>query len=296
MEPRRVLTFRAVAHARSFSAAARQLSLTQPSVSQQVAALERELGMRLLNREPGGLRLTEAGRVLLEHADVVAERLDLAGVQLGELARVERVRLRVGAFSSAMADLVPDMVASLRAVSPDVEVMVVEGNGQELTEQVRRGDLHLAVAFQDAALPRRRPGGVERRDVMREGFLLALAPDHPLAARPELRMADLAGEDWTAASADGLIVSACRTAGFEPRLVSLTRDPLAVRELVLRGLAVTLAPRWLTGGFAGVALRPIAGGGPERDIYALLPPGGRHRLAEEAYAALVTVTRAAASA
>ena len=82
MDPRRVLTFRAVAHERSFSGAARSLSLTQPAVSQQVAALEREVGARLLDREPGGLRLTAAGEVLLEHADAIAQRFELAAAQL----------------------------------------------------------------------------------------------------------------------------------------------------------------------------------------------------------------------
>ena len=77
MDPRRVLTFRAVAHQRSFSAAARALSLTQPAVSQQVAALETELGVRLIDRRPGGLELTPAGRTLLVHADALADLLQL---------------------------------------------------------------------------------------------------------------------------------------------------------------------------------------------------------------------------
>ena len=87
MDPRRVLTFRAVAHQRSFSRAARQLSLSQPSVSNQVAALERELGTRLLERRPGGLRLTPEGEILLQHADAIAERFALADAQLPPSAR-----------------------------------------------------------------------------------------------------------------------------------------------------------------------------------------------------------------
>src|SRR3954471_14280198 len=99
MDPRRVLTFRAVAHARSFTAAARALALTQPAVSQQVAGLETELGTSLLVREPGGLRLTRAGEVLLAHADVVAERLGLAATQIAELGARGRGRRRSGAVS-----------------------------------------------------------------------------------------------------------------------------------------------------------------------------------------------------
>jgi DNA-binding transcriptional LysR family regulator len=101
---------------------------------------------------------------------------------------------------------------------------------------------------------------------------------HPLAERPEVRLADLSEEDWTAALPDGLIVGACRAAGFEPNLVSITHDQLAIRALIARGLAVTLAPQLLADAFNDLVLRPIAGTGPTRDVYALLPPGGRHPL------------------
>src|SRR5215207_11167143 len=85
LDPRRLLTFREVAHRGSFSRAADALALTQPAVSQQLAALERQLGTRLLDRGPGGVAPTEAGIVLLAHADALADRLALAGSQLGEL-------------------------------------------------------------------------------------------------------------------------------------------------------------------------------------------------------------------
>src|SRR4051812_3823681 len=103
MDPRRLLTFRAVAHAASFTRAAEALALSQPSVSQQVAALETELGTRLIDRAAGGLRLTPAGTVLLTHADAIAARLELAGRQLDDVTAVERTRLRLGAFPSALA-------------------------------------------------------------------------------------------------------------------------------------------------------------------------------------------------
>src|SRR3954454_4521848 len=114
MDPRRLLAFRAVAHARSFSRAAEQMSLTQPSVSHQIALLETEIGVRLLERGRGGLRLTEAGTVLLEHADHVAWRLDLADTQLASLAGQRREHVRVGAFPTALASFMPSAVARLR--------------------------------------------------------------------------------------------------------------------------------------------------------------------------------------
>jgi DNA-binding transcriptional LysR family regulator len=277
MDPRRVLTFRAVAHQRSFSRAARELALSQPSVSNQVASLEREIGARLLKREPGGLRLTREGEILLEHADAIAERFQLAGEQLAAAAQGERARLRIGAFPTALAALVPAAIARVRLRYPDIKVTVDEG-ADDLSARVRSGELHLAVDFQDTAEPRHEPPGVERRDLFREQFRVALAPEHRLAERPEVRLADLRDEDWTAAVTDGLIVRACRAAGFDPNLVSITRDQLAIRGLVRRGLAVTLVPQLLAEPFKDLALRPIAGTGPSRDVYALLPPGGRHSL------------------
>jgi molybdate transport repressor ModE-like protein len=282
MEPRRLLTFRAVAQRRSFSQAARELSLSQPSVSQQVRALERELGTRLLDRRPGGLRLTPAGAVLLEHADAIAQRLELAAAQLAEIAASERSTLRIGAFPTALASLVPAAVARLEAA----RVIVEEGASHALAERVRSGDVHLAVTFQDAAEPRREPAGLARHDLLRETFLIALRPGHPLAGRESVALAELAGEGWTAPSADGIIVRSCRAAGFEPRIASITRDQLAIRALIERGLAVTLVPALLADAFRDMPLRPLAGASPERDVYALLPPGGRHPLAGVALDAL----------
>jgi DNA-binding transcriptional LysR family regulator len=277
MDPRRLLTFRAVAHQRSFSRAAQELALSQPSVSNQVAALEREVGVRLLAREPGGLRLTPEGAILLEHADAIAERFELAREQLARAALGHHARLRIGGFPTALAGLIPAAIDTVRLEHPGMKVMVDEGT-DDLAAGVRSGELHMAVAFQDTAEPRDEPPGLERRDLLRERFMVALAADHPLAARPTLELADLSGEDWTAARTDGLIVTACRTAGFEPHLISITRDQLAIRALIARGLAVTLAPQLLADAFSDVALRPIAGPSPTRDVYALLPPGGRHPL------------------
>lgn len=291
MDPRRVLTFRQVAHERSFSRAARTLSLTQPSVSHQVAQLERQLGGKLFERGPGGPRLTPAGEALLVHADAIAERFALAGTQLAEILRERGTRLRIGAVPSALAGLVPAALERIRAHEPDALVTVAEGTAADLPARVRSGELHLAVGFQDAARAPDRHEGLERHELLRERFLVALPPGHRLAAQERVQLADLADDDWIAASADGIIVRACRAAGFEPRLMSITRDQFAIRSLITRGLAVTLGGQLLADAFEHAAFRPIDGPAPERDVYALLPPGGRHPLAGTALAALDAAAR-----
>jgi DNA-binding transcriptional LysR family regulator len=182
-----------------------------------------------------------------------------------------------GAFPTALAGLVPSAIARLHDRYPDTKVTVDEG-GDDLPARVRAGELHLALAFQDNTLPRQQPAGLERRDLLQEQFMVALAPDHRLAQRPQVRLADLRDDDWTAATTDGLIVRACQAAGFTPNLLSITHDQLAIRALIHQGLAVTLAPQLLADAFSDLALRPIAGPSPARDVYALLPPGDRHPL------------------
>ena len=289
MDPRRLFTFRAVAHERSFSRAARELSLSQPSVSNQVGGLERQLGTRLFERGPGGLRLTHEGEILLEHADAIAERFQLAESQLTAAARAQHTRLRIGALPTALAGFVPAAIARLLIEHPDTKVTFDEGTSAELSARVAAGELDLAIAYQDTDRPRPDPPGVGRHNLLQERFMVALAPDHRLASRPKIRLAELSDEDWTASLIDGVIVRACRAAGFEPNLVSITRDQLAIRALILRGLAVTLAPELLVDPFKDLALRPIADMTVARDVYVLLPPGRRHRLLEPTLEALDTI-------
>jgi DNA-binding transcriptional LysR family regulator len=291
MDPRRVLTFRSVAHQRSFSRAARELSLSQPSVSTQVAQLERELGTKLLERGPGGLRLTPEGQILLEHADAIAERFELAEAQLATAVEHRLTRLRIGALPTALAGFVPEAIVALKQRHPDTTVTFDEGTSAELAARVASGALDLAIVYEETERALPDPPGVVRHHLLRERFMIALAVDHPLASRRQIRLADLSGEDWTAALTDGVIVRACRAAGFEPNLVSITRDQLAIRALIKGGLAVTLAPELLADAFRGVALRPIAGADLARDVYALLPPGGRHPLLEPTLEALDSLAR-----
>ena len=285
VDPRRVLTFREVARLGSFSRAAEALSLTQPAVSQQIAALERQAGAQLLERGPGGLTLTPAGALLLEHADVVADRLDLASGQLAELTGHAARELRIGAFPSALATYVPRALARLIAERPEVKADVAEGTTDELLERVRSGGVHVAVCFQDAVAPRREHEGAERVDLGEEPFAALLPLEHPLAGKGPLRMKDLADHPWVAPSREGILARAAEDAGFTAAIRYVSRDPLANRGLVAAGLAVTISPAALAAEFTGIAVEPLRDG-PKRDVYALLPASGATALARAFVAAL----------
>lgn len=281
------MTFRAVAHAQSFSRAAEQMSLTQPSVSHQVALLETEIGVRLLERGRGGLRLTDAGAVLLEHADDVAWRMQLADTQLASLVTQRREHVRVGAFPTALAGFVPSAIARLRLAHDDLRVRLGEVTPSTLEERLLSGEFDLAISYQDATAERRELRGTERIDLMQDTFLLVLPPAHRLADAPgPVALAELAEDDWIFASTEGFLVQACREAGFEPRIVATTSEPLATRGLVLRGIGVGWVPSLLVEDYSGVAIRPVKNTIRRRDIYALLPPGDRHPHARQVIDAL----------
>ena len=280
LDPRRLLTFREVARLGSFSRAAEELSLTQPAVSHQILALERQLGIRLIDRRPGGLALTAAGALLLRHADAVSGRLRLASEQLGALVAEQGRQLAIGAFPSAIATIVPQALVRIRAAQPELEVSVSEGTMEELAAAVRDGTLHLAVLFQDAAAPRRDHDDLERHDLFEEPMVAALPPRHRLAKRRRIALERLAGDPWTAPSRDGLINRTCLAAGFEPNIAFLTRDVLAIRELVASGLAVTLTGRLLAGRLEGIATPALTGNPARRTIYAIRPSTDSHPLTD----------------
>jgi DNA-binding transcriptional LysR family regulator len=280
LEPRRLLTFREVALRRSFSRAAEALSLTQPAVSQQVRALETQLGTRLIERRRGLFELTPTGELLLAHAEAVAERLRLAETQLTETRASERIRLRLGAFPSVLAGLVPAAVTRLRETTGDLELSVVEGSTTTLVEQIRDGRMHVAICFQDAAEKPRVHEATRRHDLFDEPMVVVVAPTHRLAGRKRVRLRELAREPWIAATPDGLIYRACVASGFEPRISYMTGDPLAIRALVAAGLAVSLTPRLLAPYLSGVATITVSGDAPpRRALYGLTPELAAHELA-----------------
>src|SRR3954447_4417398 len=288
MHPRRLMTFRAVAHAGSFSRAAETMSLTQPSVSHQIALLETEIGVRLLERGRGGLRLTDAGAVLLEHADQVAWRLELADTQLAALAGERREAVRVGAFPTALAGFVPAAVARLRLAHPDLRIRLGEVTPSTLDARFLAGEFDVAISYQDATTDRRELSGAERIDLMRDTFLVGLPPEHRLAgASSPISLTELAEDDWIVASKDGFLVQACRDVGFDPRIVAITIEPLATRGLILRGIGVGWVPSLLISDYSGIAIRPLKERIRRRDIYALLPPGDRHPRARQVIDAFI---------
>ncbi len=273
MDPRRLLVFREVGRAGSLAGAARALGWTQPAVSQHVRRLEADSGAALVVRAGRGVALTEAGRALLRHADAVAEHLALAEQELAALAGLVTGQVRVAAFPTAAAALLPPALADLLDRAPGLDVRFVELEPPEAEAAVRGGELDLAVVFRHALDSTPVEGDLVREPLHRHP-VLAVVP----AGRAPRDLADLAGERWIAGC------SRCRShllrcaagRGFVPDVRFATDDHVVVQRLVGRGLGVALLPSWalLASRQPEIAAVPVAGV-DERVVEVLVRPDAR---------------------
>jgi DNA-binding transcriptional LysR family regulator len=270
LDLRRLRALRAAALRGSLSAAAESLDYTQPAISQQIAALERDVGTRLLERGKRPVKLTDAGTALVAHAEAVLARLDDAEQELEEIKGLRAGRLRLASFSTALASLVPRALAVFTERHPDVRVSIVEDQLQGVIGRLGRWELDLALIYEHEALPKPQVE-LERVHLLDEQFELLLPQHHRLAGRRTLRLNQLRDETWIGGIGAYHISlhHACQEAGFEPRVAYRTDDYRAIQAFVAEGLGVAMLPRLalalMPPALARVAIRP---GPPMRRISA----------------------------
>jgi DNA-binding transcriptional LysR family regulator len=262
----------------SLAGAAAALAYTPSAVSQQVASLEREAGTTLVERLPRGARLTEAGRVLVDHAERVLAELRAAEASLASIAAGGGGRLRVGAFTTANAILVPLAVAALRARHPAVTLGLLEADLDEAFALLAARELDLAVVYEFPVVKVQPPDDVELVWLLDDPLHVAMAPSHPLAGRRRLRLADLAEHDWVQGVHRGSTIDvlprACRSAGFEPRIAFRTDDQMTVQGLVAAGVGISLAPTLILPSMRpDLVVRPIDEPALTRRVLAAVPRG-----------------------
>lgn len=235
--------FREVARQRSITGAATTLRYTQSAVSRQVAALELELGARLFDRLPRGVALTAEGACLLTHATAILDRLALARREVTAVHAGTVGVLRVGAFATADAALVPRALARFRATRPDVRLSLIEGVTGGLLAALLAGDADVVLVTADADRPFDDPRFTTHH-VLDEPVLLAVPAGHRLSAAPSARLAELASEAWIAGSPapeETLLAPSVRL-GFRPRIAFVAGEWTAKLGFVAAGLGVTLVP------------------------------------------------------
>ena len=252
LDIRRLRVLHAVSTYGSVTAAAAALGYSAPAVSQQLAALEREVGMRLTERAGRGIELTPAAAILVGHTDALLARLDAAESDLAALRDQVAGRVALAAFASAGATIVPAAWAALARSAPQVQIDLTEMEPDESLPAVLRGQADIAVAHEYDLLPRPLDLLFERRELARDPVLLAVPASSPLAGDGHGRvpLAALAGQPFLAprvnTSCAEMIQRACARAGFVPRVAARATDFAVLLSLVAAGAGLTLVPELAT--------------------------------------------------
>jgi DNA-binding transcriptional LysR family regulator len=284
-----------VAYRGSLSSAAEALSYTQSAVSQQIAALETETGMTLLERHPRGVSLTAAGQTLVGHAEGILARLETAEAALSAIAGLRGGRLRMASFPTAGSTLMPVAIAMFRSSYPEVELTLAEGEPEEIVPRLRAGELDLALLFEfpdETSLPE----DMTPMPLLEDPMYLALPREHRLAKKSKLRLEELQREAWVQTSSASPcarhVVRCCHAAGFEPSVSFESDDYQTVQGLVAAGVGVALIPELaLSVVREDIVVRALSPAPPVRQVIAATPAGAR--LVPAAPAMLAMLGRAA---
>ncbi|WP_030793307.1 LysR family transcriptional regulator [Streptomyces sp. NRRL S-920] len=235
--------FVAVAETRHFTRAAERVHVSQPSLSQQIRALERELGAELFSRARGNIALTDAGEALLPLARRILADADTARIEVQELAQLRRGRIRLGATPSVCTGLLPDVLRAFHDRHPGIQLLIEEGGSHDLVRELARGALDLALVV--LPLPSPSPA-LTTVELLREDLVVVSSPRARRLGR-SVRIADLQGERLVmfrhGYDLRELTVAACRAEGFEPEFAVEGGEMDAVLGFVRAGLGVAVVPR-----------------------------------------------------
>lgn len=300
MELHQLATFVAVADEGSFTRAADRLHVVQSAVSASVRKLERELGVTLFDRTTHRVALSDAGRVLLPEARATLAAAASAREAIEQVRGGLRGTVSMGTMQgqATRAVGITAALADFRASHPGVEVRVRHGGGSaDMADAVRDGRLDLAVV----SLPDRRPHGLERRLLASEPIALAVAPDHPLARRRQVALAELRDEpfvDLPPGWGTRMTVDrAFAAAGIERTIAYEVNDTTAVAEFVAHGLAVSLMPPPHAVAAAGeIVFVPLRGRAPRFETAVIAPADRRVGAATRALVEAIERTAAARAA
>lgn len=272
----KLATLREVIARGSFSAAGQALALTQPAVSRQVAQLERQVGTPLVRRTRQGVKPTEAGRLLAEHAEAIVGRLALAEDQLAELAGLRRGHVRLGSFFTAFAQLTPEVTALVETRLPDLDVEHELVDRSTAFRRLAAGELDVALVFEPDFEPDPPTDDVEIVPLFADPARVLLPARHRLARRAEVALEDLAEDTWIRAhdgSAARLLDHVLSGAGLRPPILLAGRgdEPVESQVYVVAGRGVALAYQLnVVINPTEIAIRPLARPAPVRHVQAAL--------------------------
>jgi DNA-binding transcriptional LysR family regulator len=300
LDVRRMRVLREVAERGSIAAAAQELAFTPSAVSQQIATLEREAGVALVERGPRSLRLTDAGRALVEHTEGILASLAAAEAEIQAIAGVRGGMLRLASFPTAYATIMPAAIGEFRRRHAAVELTLTEADPLMSIARLKSGELDLALLYEYDHVPLPEDDSVERVPLLDDAIRILLPRGHREARRRAVPLDALASERWITSTARSscheFVARSCRAAGFEPDIGFESDDHGVWQGLVAAGVGVALAPDLaLENLHPGVEARPVALQPLKRRIYTAYRAAG-HSPAIEAMLDVLHATVAAREA
>jgi DNA-binding transcriptional LysR family regulator len=279
LDVRRLKVLREVSVRGSMTAAADALGYTPSAVSQQIAALEKEMAAVLVERGPQSVALTEAGRILVEHTEWILEQLDIADEQLKAIAGLRGGRLRLATFRSVGETVVAEALTAFHTAWPDVELRLTEGEPEEYISRLAQGELDLALSFDYDAVPAPHDETFVAERLLVEEMMVALPEDHRLAESVSVALGDLAEEPWIVSSSRSSVheftARVCGWEGFEPKVAFETDDYHIAQALVAAGVGITFVPALsMCTSHSRVRVLPVRPRPPRRRVHLLTRDGG----------------------
>lgn len=273
----RLRILREIAARGTISAAAEALWLTPSAVSQQMSALEREVGVQLLERSPRSVRLTDAGTRLVAHAERILAECEAAVADLESMTGRVSGTVRISAFTTAEQLFIIPALEILRERTPALQVLVTDYEPNLSMPALKSGQFDVVVSHEYNVAPPYADPGIDRIDLLTERMLLALPASHPLAEK-SARLIDFADEQWIVGppgtSCRDAVICAASSSGFNPDVRLQFEDYRVIAAAVRRGLGVALIPRIADlSGIDGVSLRALEEPRLERTIYAAVRKG-----------------------
>jgi DNA-binding transcriptional LysR family regulator len=278
---RRLRVLRTLEQRGTVAAAAEALHLTPSAVSQQLAGLSRDVGVQLLEKHGRGVRLTGQARVLLSHATVVQEQLELARADLAAWQDGVIGEVTVAGLSTAISGVVAPAIAELRTARPSLDVRVMEDEPPGLFARLDAGDVDIAIAADYRDAPSRRNPRYHRVDLITDIMDVVVPQGHPLANVNGVKLSDFAAEPWVGTGMDNpcaqIMLAVCAVAGFSPDLRHHCTEWDAVAALVAAGAGVALVPRLAQPlRQDGLVVCPVRGTTASRLIFAVVRSGAQN--------------------
>jgi len=258
MELHQLRCFSAIVRAGSFTRAAEQLGITQPSLSQQIRKLEKQVGSPLFERLGRSIRLTTYGEALRQPAAEIMQQVAEAKSSLDNLQEGVRGKLRVGVIPTIMPYFIAPRIGEFLNRFPKVDLQLIEDTTPRLVEQLQAGDLDLALS----ALPVRNPD-IVCSELAREPLFLAVAAQHPLARESTVDLQNLRNERLLLLKEGHClredVLMTCTRAKAELRSIFETDQLASIFQLVRAGFGVTVIPAMASSHSAGCKLLPLQG-------------------------------------